>query len=369
MAQRILVGCFEVPGWGGASTSAYRLFEMMQCDGLAISFLNIIASDDARSFRALFGDDVGNPRKLSGVWNCFLKEPTYFPHPELEDLIRHICPDIIVAVGWIAALLLKRAAPQRRVIYITSGCDQMKLYVEKYGVDFLSVARNNMNSEIAPFRPSLLEKETVESCDFIITHSDMNLALYRYFFPSFAGKIYQRVIWFAEWIYRDACEYASLAKPFDERDIDLIFIASDWTRPEKNFSWVRSIASRTSDLKVHVIGESNARIPNAEHDGSVTDRRVFFALLGRAKALACPSLFDAAPGILFEGAALGCNLVASRNCGNWSLCNEDLVADPFSLDSFVDKIRLAQTRFYADHMQRFLESGSYSDLVDTVLVF
>ena len=35
---------------------------------------------------------------------------------------------------------------------------------------------------------------------------------------------------------------------------------------------------------------------------------------------------DAAPGILFEGAVMGCNLVASKNCGNWEVCHPDPVS-------------------------------------------
>ena len=48
MAERVLIGCFEVPGWGGASTSAYQLFRRMREDGgdLEVEFVNIIAEDD-----------------------------------------------------------------------------------------------------------------------------------------------------------------------------------------------------------------------------------------------------------------------------------------------------------------------------------
>ena len=136
MKKKILLGCFEVPGWGGASTSTYKLFEMMQADGIEVDCVNLIALEDSDFFRRLFGDSVGNPKRLSGVWNCFLKAPTYNGHPELEDLIQGVSPDIMVSVGWIAALLMKRAAPDRNLIYVTSGCDQMKAYIEKYAIDF-----------------------------------------------------------------------------------------------------------------------------------------------------------------------------------------------------------------------------------------
>jgi glycosyltransferase involved in cell wall biosynthesis len=275
----------------------------------------------------------------------------------------------MVGIGWIAALLMKRAAPARNLIYLTSGCDQMKTYVEKYGIDFLFLASHNGKPERRPFAPSLLEKEAVAISDYIITHSEMNLFLHRYFFPSFTGKISPRVISFAEWIHRDAAEYSFLGKPFRQRDIDVLFIASDWRRPEKNYLWVKNIAAQAPDLKIHIIGKTEQELPRATHHGPIRDRRVLFSVLGRAKTMACPSLFDAAPGVLFEGSALGCNLVASRNCGNWSLCNESLVAHPFSRHVFLEKIRLSLTAPHQDNIDVFLQSGSYSDLLETILVF
>jgi hypothetical protein len=333
-----------------------------------VEYVNLIAPEDAEFFVSLFGENVGNPKQLRGVSNCFLQEPTYHRHPALEDLIESTAPDIIVAVGWIAALLLKRAAPTKKLIYLTSGCEQMKEYVRKYATDFLSLARRNGNSEIRPFAPSLLEKEAVAIADYIITHSDMSLFLYRYFYPSFTGKIYPRVIWFGEWIYRDALEYSFLSQPFHERDIDVLFVASNWERPEKNFPWVKSIVAHAPELNVHVVGRTEEFSGASDH-GPIADRRALFSLLGRAKSIVCPSLFDAAPGILFEGSALGCNLVASKNCGNWQLCNESLVADPFSREVFLDKIRLSLTDRYPDHIDYFLQSGSYSDLLETIMVF
>jgi glycosyltransferase involved in cell wall biosynthesis len=264
---------------------------------------------------------------------------------------------------------MKRAAPAIDLIYLTSGCDQMKTYVEKYGIDFLFLASHNGKPERRPFAPSLLEKEAVAISDYIITHSEMNLFLHRYFFPSFTGKISPRVISFAEWIHRDAAEYSFLGKPFRQRDIDVLFIASDWRRPEKNYLWVKNIAAQAPDLKIHIIGKTEQELPRATHHGPIRDRRVLFSVLGRAKTMACPSLFDAAPGVLFEGSALGCNLVASRNCGNWSLCNESLVAHPFSRHVFLEKIRLSLTAPHQDNIDVFLQSGSYSDLLETILVF
>ena len=124
---------------------------------------------------------------------------------------------------------------------------------------------------------------------------------------------------------------------------------------------------RLAGLAVHVVGEVPERVAGATFHGPIGDRAALFDLMGRARAVASPSLLDAAPGVLFEGSAMGCNAVASRNCGNWELCNEALVVEPFTVDAFASRLALAQERPFPDHLARFLERGSYRRLVRLLL--
>jgi len=367
MSKKILLGCFEVPGWGGASTSSYKLFELMLGDGIDVTLLNIIAENDAHHFRYLFGEKIGNPKDLDEVYNCFLEGPTYHPHPELEKLINKIEPDIIVGIGLIAALLMRREASDRKLIYVTTGCDQMDGYIKrKEWMDFISLYDYLQTPKNHLGAISHIEKEAVATADYIISHSDINLFLYKY---ELVGKIYPEIIWFAEWIYKDALDYSGLRKPFHERDIDVIFVASSWGRPEKNYNFVKKIASQCKDLNIHVVGETEKKLPHAEYHGLVTGREELFALMGRSKAIICPSLFDAAPGILFEASAMGCNIIASKNCGNWQICNEALLVDPFNLNNFLEKISLSLSKKYEDNIDYFMKTKSYKNLIETISVF
>jgi hypothetical protein len=81
----------------------------------------------------------------------------------------------------------------------------------------------------------------------------------------------------------------------------------------------------------------------------------------------CPSSFDAAPGILFEASVMGCNVVTSKNCGNWELCNDRLLVSEYTADAFAEAIRHAHTAKFADHMARFLDRSSYRSLKDVLL--
>jgi hypothetical protein len=130
---------------------------------------------------------------------------------------------------------------------------------------------------------------------------------------------------------------------------------------------VKKLASCCKGLKVHIVGDVGQPHPPAQHHGVIARRENLYELLGRSKTLVCPSLVDAAPGILFEASAMGCNVIASPNCGNWQLCNEQLLADRCSLDAFLSRITLSSAGPYKDNQERF--RGGYEDLVDTLSVF
>ena len=368
--KKILIGCFEIPGWGGASTSAYDLFAKMLNDGYNVSFINLISDHDKKLFKKLFNGSLGNPKRLLNVYNYFLSSPQYDLQSELVTLIEDISPDVILAIGWIAALIMKKASSKRKLIYLTSGSDQVKSYIQCKKLDnFLYLEKYMKKNSHRLKTLSKQEKEAVILSDFVITHSDMIHSVYEYFYPYSTGKIYLDVVWFAEWIYKEASNYSHLSKNFSEREIDIVFIASDWTRPEKNYELIKKLVSALENINIHIVGQTNENIPGVIYDGVITDREKLFKILGNSKTIVCPSIFDAAPGILFEASALGCNIITSKNCGNWQICNNSLLADPYTLKIFKDKIILSLQQKFPDNIDFFLKTNSYKNLVETVELF
>ena len=63
---------------------------------------------------------------------------------------------------------------------------------------------------------------------------------------------------------------------------------------------------------------------------------------------------------------MGCNVIASPNCGNWDLCNERLLAESCSQNAFLSKIEMSSNASYKDNRERF--RGGYDDLVETLSV-
>ncbi|MGH7963153.1 MAG: glycosyltransferase [Candidatus Binatia bacterium] len=367
MGKRILLGCYEVPGWGGAATALYLLFARMQRDGLDVAYVNLISEKDAAFFRRLFGDNFGNPQALENVYTCLLEEPLWRQHVALADVIERVSPHFLLGRGFIAARLMKLAAPRLPVVFMTAGSRQVQYLIETGACRDFMAFRRSIGCGIAfSVPPENRERQAVETCDLIIVHSPLVRFALEHFFPAQEGKIHPDIISVADLIYPEAERFAALAQPFMQRDIDLIFVASSWHRPEKNYGLVQTIASRCDRLNVHVVGDvDQPRLP-AQYHGVMTRREDLYALLGRSKTLICPSLIDAAPGVLFEASAMGCNVIASPNCGNWPLCNEQLAADQCSLDAFLAKVQPSLSQTFKDNRERF--RGGYEGLVNILRV-
>ena len=134
-SKKLLLGCYEVPGWGGASTFLYTLYERMQRDGFTVEYVNLVKDLDEQWLRDTFGHDLGNPGALDGVHTCILDSPLWRVHPGLVDLIRAVKPDLVVVCGFSAAWLMKRAAPDMPLAFITSGCSQIKRLMREGAID------------------------------------------------------------------------------------------------------------------------------------------------------------------------------------------------------------------------------------------
>lgn len=358
---------------------AYKIFEDLQAEGVDVCFVNLIAEYDAAYLREQYGERVGNPKQLANVHNLILERAPYYPspaHPNLAALINELAPDLLIGIGYIAALLLKASAPASKLIFITTGCDQAKTEIATQRAATVSeiLARQARQQESKKFhlRPPIVndrEQQAIDSADLILVHSEMTRALFHYYFRSHTDKVFPETLWLAEWICKDVAPYTDLRKGFSGREIDLLFIASGWQRPEKNWAFVRELIQRQPNLNIHVVGRGNERIGKATYHGLVTDRSALFALLGNTRALVSPSRFDTAPGVLFEAVVMGCNVIASKNCGNWELVHPDLLVHSFRVSEFVEKIPLARAREYRHHLESFMNPPARQTLLEILDVF
>ena len=184
MSKRILLGCYEVPSWGGASTVLYLLFERMQREGMDVAYINLVNRRDEGFFRQVFGEKFSNPRSLDNVHTSILDEPLWQRHGALANLISDLRPDLLFGFGFIAARLLELAAPRLPVVFITSGSRQVKHLVETGAVrDFIGFKESVERGISFPIAADNFEREAVRACDLIIIHSPLVRFAFEHFFP------------------------------------------------------------------------------------------------------------------------------------------------------------------------------------------
>ena len=369
-SPRFLFASPGVPGLGGASTAAYELFHRVQASGRDVHFANLIQEQQATSIRSTFGPASGNPLALANVHDCQVSAEPRESQPELRSLLAALAPDVVLAFDRRTTCLVKNVSPAERIVFVPGTCGQAQDHiVQGHATDAVTLAHELANGTMSRGRIHVEESRAVNACSLLIANSDLTLSFFGHFFAAHEGRIYPTAISFAEWIAERVQSFRHLSRPFDQRDIDVCFVATDWSRVEKNYPWVEAIAGRMRAAAVHVVGEVSRPVPGARHHGFVADREKLYELLGRARCVVSVSLIDAAPGILFEAAVMGCNVVASRNCGNWQLCNEQLLVDPFTVDGFVARIARAVERKLDDHLDAFLARRSYDDFLATLDAF
>jgi len=362
--SRILVTCFSVPGRGGASTSAYRLFERMQDDGYNVHYLNLIDERMQRYYRQTFGFWAGNPAARRNVYRCIVRRPLNGPQPNVTKTIARLSPQLIVSVSHMGTALALGATRDVPLVFLASGSAQAKCYLAEGRAENVQDLISQLQRRVAP--PEILhrrERESVAGSQRIVVHSEQTRFLYETFFPQHAHKIHPRTCWRADWIYAHARAFAARARAFPERPVDVMFVASDWKRLEKNFAMVKGIAEALPGRVLHVAGHNAPALPGVQRHGFVTDQERLYRMLGQTKTLVCPSILDAAPTVLFEASAMGCNVVASRNCGNWALCHPNLLVEPYAVEGFVRASARAMTRRFPDRIERFLMADGYHELL------
>jgi glycosyltransferase involved in cell wall biosynthesis len=360
---RIVIAVYEVPGWGGAATTRYDLFARMQRDGIEVAFVNLVHPADALFFRHVFGETFGNPAQLANVHTHVLELPLWRIHESLAATIDAFQADLLVGVGFIATRLLRLACSTLPLVMLTTGSRRLKRLISDGTVrDFVTFQRNVLRG--VRYRPPLddLEAGAEEAADLIVPHAPPARIALTYFARQQARKLYARDLSMADVVYEEAVR-SGPGRPFHERDIDVLFACSSWDDAEKNLPLVSRLVAALPNRTIHVTGELNQQLPARCH--GLVDRGALLDLMRRARVFVSPSLFDAAPNVLFEASALGCNVVASPNCGTVDLCHQALRVERPDVAGFVGAIERGLQAPCADNRARFF--GGYRELVDTLL--
>ncbi|MEO6027006.1 MAG: glycosyltransferase [Candidatus Binatia bacterium] len=366
MSVRVLVCCFEIPTQGGAATSAYALFAKMKREGVDAHYVNIVERATVPYFQWTHGASFGNPAGLPDVHTCIVEWPFSGSQPALRATIARVAPQVVVARGYIATLFAKQAAPELPVVFSTAGSRQAEFLIAQgraaQAVDLPALLpRTGRLPTPAPGN----EGAAFDAADVIVPNSDWVGDTIRAFFSvDRSCKVHAEAVWSAEWVVEAVAASGVRSEPFERRAIDVLFCATSWGRGEKNLPALQRLVPRLTGLRVVIVGDCPQRIAGAEHRGYVDDRTAMFALLADTKVVAAVSLVDACPTTLFEAAFLGCNIVATKNCGNWRVCHETLLVDPPDETAFATTIRRGVERQQPNGLDWFLRTRSYARLLE-----
>jgi hypothetical protein len=355
-----------VPAWGNANPWAYSLHELLGEGALDAALVHLITEADVAFFGYVFGRDFDNPQRLAGVHRCVIDEPLVQRQAALADLIDAFAPELLVGWGMTATRLLSHAAPTLPLVFMATRCDALERLIDSGAArDFLGFRAGVERGIAYPLAADDPELDAVVRCDLIVLPSALARFTYEHLYFAHVGKMYERPLAAAALVAREAERYASQRRPLAQRDVDVLFVADRWDVAARNLRLAATLNGALPTCAVHLVGECEH--PFSAHAHGVLSRPPLYELLGRCKVTVFPGLADAAPAGMLEAFAMGCNVVASPDCGWSELCHADLIAPSPTAAAFRERIELARTAAFAD--QRDGLSGDVAELIETLEVF
>ena len=367
-----LIVCHGVAGTGGGSTCAYALFRAMRADGIDVRYLTVVEERDEAYYLYMCGAHYANPDRLDGASCCVLRGSFDAPHPELAAAIAACSPSVVLAVGDLAAILATGHAGAVPVVLFLTGADDLperRTPLEarpRFSRAVHAARAENENTPPWSRAPHpCFAPVAARTSYLVVAPSEPARQLFVASYPSFAGKVHPRAVAPASWLERDLARFQHLRRAWPERDIGAIFVANRWRRSVKGLALVEDIVEKV-ERPIVVVGEGARGLRGVEWVGLKTDRAEYLKLLGRARAVVCPSNFELSSTLLYEGVAMGCNVVASADCGNVEVCDPELVATPGDAASFAHKIELASRAEPPPSIPT--GDDAYRDLIETLAV-
>jgi len=174
VSGRILLGSRGIPELDARAARLYRLWGTLRGDGLDVGLMNLVEAWEAEYLLYRLGAIGGNPRQLPDVHTCVLDEPLLDPQPRLADAIEAQSPGLLLASDAVSALLMKRAVPARRLIFLGSAPSPA----------------GDPTAPLLPSSPPALELEAVLAADLIVVCSGVACESMAARFPDCRSKLY-----------------------------------------------------------------------------------------------------------------------------------------------------------------------------------
>lgn len=306
--MRILYICTQRPGVGGAATETYEAIKRLRGIGCRVVGLFVVTS--RAETKECDPDGIGNIHAI--VWRQ--ERPPQF---DVRDF------DIIVGKNYESPVVGRyyQGIPN---VFLTSGID----YVSKL----------HCGAAECPEPPPAdgVDLAAWEAADYVLVHSTIDWRIYDLFWPEpLLRKRYGEIVYTPNIAVRPIDP--ATVKPYQGRQFDLAFSASNWDRHMKNGPLMRRLCEHYKrDRRILVCGR-NEKLHGVTAPGLVP-HAAQIDMLKDARIVVIPSLYDPSPNLYAEAALCGCNIVTNPNVGNCEGHPAGLRAGDLSFEAFVAAI-------------------------------
>ena len=337
------------PYQGGSSTYLYLLFETVRKQLPEAECWNIVTPRMWETGRRHYGAHWPNPKKLPNV-RTFMVDGMK-GHAQVRHALEEKTVTAVLSKGRETTTFLKQLDSSLPVWHLTSTCSIVKNAVAGNRVSSTEHLLKRLRTDSLPGLRCRAERQAVKMADRILFHTQRMRFWYHTFYPEFREKMENEIFWDYPLI-QHRFERIKSKTSWKKRPIDLLFVATDWRRGEKNFPLLKQLCRLFVRKRIMVIGFLPERLPDSVIAFDTMSQEDVVQAMAQTKIVACPSRYDEAPNVLFEAAIAGANIVCSKNCGNYQLAHEDLVARLNPVD-FAGKIQTALQRHYPPYTRRY----------------
>ena len=347
---RLILAREGFPYLGGSSTLLYLLFETLQAKLPDAECWNIVTPHMWKTARYHYGPHWSNPRGLQNV-RTFLLDGAK-GRLAIKRALRAKPTAAIVSKSRTSTALLKELDASIPMWHLTSTCSIVKNAVASGRFPSMEHVIRQLRTDRFPPLRSPEEQHAVRRADRILFHTKSVKFWYYTFYPQGREKMEEEIFWDYPLIKRQFHHINARKTPWAARPIDLLFVATDWKRGEKNFPLLKQLCRSFERKKIMVIGFLPERLPRSVIAFNTMSQDDVVQAMVQAKVVVCPSRYDEAPNVLFEAAIAEANIVCSKNCGNYRLAHEALVAQ-LDRHDFIRKIRIALRSYYPPDTEMF----------------
>jgi len=308
--MNILYVCTQHPGFGGASTETYEAIKQLRRKGCGVKglfivehkcFLNCCDPDGIGGIEVATWHDRDDPKLLMGNY------------------------DVVIGKNYEAAWVIRKRA-DLPTIYLTSGIDHVSKF-SRPASTFKEVIPDSSH-DVRAFR----------SARYVIVHSTVDLAIYRSFLPP---DLFAKIT--GDVVYTPNIAVPILKQnqiPYEKREFDLCFSASNWKRTMKNPGLMYAACQKLKGrYRIIVFGEEFNE-PGVTAAGLVPHAEMM-RLLGQSRVVAIPSFYDPSPNLYPEAVYSGCNIVCTPNVGNIKDHPGELLSPDLSAERFIETLQRA----------------------------